>query len=247
LVSAPTVVPGCEPFRLDGDATGVLMMHGFTGSPSSMRPIGEWLAAQGVSVLAVRLPGHGTSAGDLAATRWTDWVTTANLGLTEIGSRCDRVTIFAQSMGAALALILAARRPGDVAGLALANPYVHDRRLMLVPLGRLFLSSIKGVGSDVSKDVDEVAYDRIPVQALSSLREVLREADASLPRVRAPLLVFRSEQDHVVPKPNTPRVLERTGSLRKELVECPNSFHVISLDRDAPMVRERLIRFARSV
>ncbi len=247
-MSAPPVLPGCEPFRLDGDATGVLMIHGFTGSPSSMRPVGEWLAAQGVSVLGVRLPGHGTSVGDLAAAGWREWVGAADLGLTEIGARCDRVTIFAQSMGAALALILAARRPADLAGLALANPYVHDRRLLLVPVGRLFLSSIKGVGSDVSKDdVDEAAYDRIPVQALSSLREVLKEADSALPRVRAPLLVFRSAQDHVVPKTNTPRVLERAGSAQKEVVECPNSFHVISLDHDAPMVRERVLGFARSV
>lgn len=247
-MSGPPILPGAEPFRLGAGPTGVLMIHGFTGSPSSMRPLGEWLAAQGLSALGVRLPGHGTSPADLAASRWTDWVDEADARLTEAVAGHERVVVFAQSMGAAVAVVLAARRPNDVAGLALSNPYVHDRRMMLVPVGRLFIPSVKGVGSDIKKPgAHEVAYDRIPSRALSSLRELLKAADRELPRVTAPLIVFRSGEDHVIPRGNARRLLDRVGSMRRDLVPCPNSYHVISLDHDAAMVGERVLAFSRTL
>jgi carboxylesterase len=247
-VSGPPIQPGAEPFRLGAGPTGVVMIHGFTGSPASMRPLGDWFAAQGLAALGVRLPGHGTNPADLATARWTDWVDEADARLTEAVAGHERVVLFAQSMGAAVALLLAARRPKDVAGLALSNPYVHDRRLMLVPVGRLFIPSVKGVGSDIKKPgAREVAYDRIPSRALSSLRELLKAADRDLPRVTAPLVLFRSGEDHVIPKGNARRVLDRVGSTRKDLVPCPNSYHVISLDNDAPMVAESVLAFVRSL
>lgn len=247
-MSDPRIVPGAQPFRFDGGPAGVLMIHGFTGSPASTRPIGEWLAAQGLSVLGVRLPGHGTSPDDLASTRWTDWAAEGDANLTDLLRRCERVIVFAQSAGAAIAVHLAASRPADVAGLAMANPYVHDRRLMLVPVARPFVRSVKGVGGDVKRPgVDEVAYERIPVAALATLRELLRVADRELPRVTAPLVVFGSDEDHVIPKGNPQRVMDRAGSERKELVRCPNSYHVVTLDHDAPLVRERVLAFVRSV
>lgn len=238
------LLPGAEPFRFDGGPTGVLMLHGFTGSPASMRPIGEWLAGQGLTVLGPLLPGHGTRWEDLAATGWADWAAEANSGLSDLARLCDRVVVVAQSMGAALAVHLAATRPGDVAGLALSNPYVRDRRLWPAPLVRLLLRTVKGVGNDVRKPGgDEVCYDRIPLPALVSLRELLRTADHELPQVKAPLLVFRSGEDHTIPRGNPERVMARAGSGRKKLVECPGSFHVITLDHDAEMVRGRILEF----
>ncbi len=168
----------------------------------------------------------------------------ADAGLSDLAGRCDRVVVVAQSMGAALAIHLAATRPGDVAGLALSNPYVRDRRLWPAPLVSLFLATVKRVGNDVRKPGrDEVCYDRIPLPALVSLRELLRTADRELPHVTAPLLVFRSGEDHTIPKGNPKRVVVRAGSGRKELVECPGSFHVITLDHDEEMVRDRILEF----
>jgi len=218
------------------------MVHGFTGSPASMRPIGRWLAERGLSVVGIRLPGHGTSVEDLATTAWTDWVAEADVNLTTLRARCRTVGIFAQSMGAAIAIHLAATRPADVGGLVLASPYVHDPRLALAPLVRRFSRSVKGVANDIKKPgQNEVAYDRMPVAAVASMRELLRIADRDLPGVRAPLVVFRSGQDHVIPNGNPERVTERAGSAQKELVRCPDSYHVVTLDNDAPMVAERAL------
>jgi carboxylesterase len=224
------------------------MIHGFTGSPASMRPIGEWLAEHGLTVLAPRLPGHGTSADDLARRHWTEWTEEADAALDDLVGRCDRVVVFAQSMGAAVAIRLAAARPEDVAGLALSNPYVRDPRLIIAPVARYIIRSVKGVASDIKKPgQSEGGYDRVPVPAIATMRKLLTAADRDLPDVTAPLLVFRSDEDHVIPRGNAERVLSRAGSARKQLVRCPNSYHVITLDHDAEMVRERVLAFIRSV
>jgi carboxylesterase len=224
------------------------MVHGFSGSPASMRPIGMWLAERGLAVLAPRLAGHGTTEEDLAGRRWTEWVEEADAALTGLSSRCDRVVVFGQSMGGAIALLLAADRPNDVAGLALTNPYVRDRKLALVPLVKHVVRSVKGVAGDIRKPgPGEGGYERIPLAAVATMRRLLTTADRRLSMVTAPLIVFRSGQDHVIPKGNPERVLARVGSARKELVLCPNSYHVISLDNDAEMVAGRVLAFARSL
>jgi carboxylesterase len=91
--------PGAEPWSSDGDATGVLVLHGFTGSPASMRPWGEALAAEGWTVRVPRLPGHGTTWQEMNRTRWEDWYGECERGLRELTSRCDRVFVAGLSTG----------------------------------------------------------------------------------------------------------------------------------------------------
>jgi carboxylesterase len=224
------------------------MVHGFSGSPASMRPMGEWFASQGVSVSAVRLPGHGTSIEDFARHPWPEWADAVAEGHRELRSRCERVVILGQSMGAALAIHHAATRPDGLDGLALCSPYVFDRRMALVPIGRFVVRQVKGVGSDIKKPhEDEIAYDRLPVGAIATMARFLKVARRDLPSVRTPALVFRPGEDHAIPRSNPKRVFEGLGSARKELVECPNSYHVVTLDHDTPMVRERVLAFLRSL
>src|SRR5919109_809548 len=99
------ILPGAEAFRFDGGPVGVLLQHGFTGCPASMRPFGEWLAARGVTVLAPRLPGHGTTWEDLERTTWIDWERESERALAELAACCSTVVTVGLSMGAALALL----------------------------------------------------------------------------------------------------------------------------------------------
>jgi carboxylesterase len=244
-VSEAPVRPGCEPFSLAGGQIGVLMVHGFTGSPASMRPIGEWLADHGLSVEGVRLPGHGTDVEDLRRRRWTEWVDEAARGLGALRERCRTVVAFGQSGGASIVLALVASRPHDVDGIALTNPYVFDARLLAVPVGRRVLRNWKGIANDIAKrGQDELGYERTPVAALAELSELMRFVRSVLPEIRQPIVVFRSGTDHVIPRSNAIKVLERIGSERKQLVPCPNSYHMVTLDHDAPLVRERVLAFA---
>jgi carboxylesterase len=244
-VSEPPVRPGCDPFSFAGGPVGVLMVHGFTGSPASMRPIGEWLATRGLSVEGVRLPGHGTDVEDLRTRRWTEWVDEAARGLGALRQGCRTVVVFGQSMGASVVLSLVASRPHEVDGIALTNPYVFDARLLAVPVGRRVVRSWTGIANDIAKSgQDENADERMPVEAIAEMSEMMRFVRSALPEIRHPIVVFRSGADHVIPRSNAAKVLRRIGSKRKQLVPCPDSYHVVTLDHDAPLVRERVLAFA---
>ena len=242
------IVPGAEPFRFDGGDDGILMVHGFSGSPASLRPMGEWFAEHGLSVVGVRLPGHGTNLQDFASRPWTEWSTAAEEAFAALRGRCSRVVVCAQSFGAALAVRLAARSPEAVDAIALLSPYLFDARLLILPVARHVKRTAKAVGDDIARPgVIELAYPELPVRAVAAMAEVQRLARRDLPRVTAPALVFRPGHDHVIPRSNPRRVFEALGSARKELVECPSSYHVISLDHDAPMVQARVLELLRSL
>jgi carboxylesterase len=247
-VTEPQIRPGCEPFSFGGGAIGVLMVHGFTGSPASMRPIGEWLVSNGLAVEGVRLPGHGTSVEDLRTSTWTGWVDAATAGLAALRERCRTVVAMGQSMGASVVLSVVAVRPHDVDGIALTNPYVFDRRLLAVPIGSRFLKNVNGISGDIAKPgQDELGDTVMPVPAIAEMAAMMKHVRGALPEIHQPIVVFRSEQDHVIPRSNAEKVLGRIGSERRELVLCPNSYHVVTLDFDAPLVQERVLRFARDL
>jgi len=247
-VSEPPVRPGCEPFAFEGGPIGTLMLHGFSGSPASMRPMGTWFAEQGLSVQIPRLPGHGTGVEDFKRRTSAEWVDEAAAALARLRERCRTVVVLGQSMGGALAIHLAAMAPGDVDGLVLCSPYVFDLRLIGLPVGKRLLKQVKGIGNDVAKPgQDELAYDVLPVEAISTMFRLLTFARADLPKVRTPALVFEPGQDHTIPRSNPRKVYEALGSQRKELIRCPRSYHLITLDHDAEMVRERVVGFARDL
>jgi carboxylesterase len=241
------VVPGAEPFTFHGGPIGILLLHGFTGNPAAMRRIGEWLAARGHTVSCPRYPGHGTSWKDLGRTRWQDWAGEATRGLKEIDARCESVVLLGLSVGGGMALHLAARYPDVVRAVVLVNPFIRDRRIGLVPYVWRLVPPQKGVGNDIKKSgEDELPYDRIPGHAIAELARFLRVVRSELPRVRQPLLVFTSPEDHVVPKGNAAWVLDRVGSDDTELVELANSYHVATLDHDAELIFERTHDFAEA-
>ena len=168
--------PGAEAWSVDGDdRIGVLLLHGFTGSPASMRPWGELLAQQSWTVRVPRLPGHGTRWQDMNITRWEDWYSEADRNLRELTSRCDQVFVAGLSMGGSLSLRLAQEHPQAISGLILVNPSVHTERLdrHLLPLVKHLVGSLPGISNDIAKPgVDEIPYDRTPLKAAASMMEM---------------------------------------------------------------------------
>jgi carboxylesterase len=242
------VIPGAEPFRFDAGPVGALLIHGFSGSPASMRPLGEWLSQHGISTAGPRLPGHGTSWEDLDATLWTDWEREAEGALDDLSSRCRDVILVGLSVGGAMALHLAAKRPDRIRGAVVINAMIHRPELVLAPAIRLFTKTIKGVGNDIKRPgQDEIVYDRISVRSVGQLRKLLRTADSELSAVSVPLIVFSSSEDHTVKPANSKRVYERAGSAQKELIPLRNSYHVATLDYDADLIFERVLEFALAV
>ena len=245
------VLPGAEPFAHEGsDDIGVLLCHGFTGTPQSMRPWAEHLAAEGFSVRVPLLPGHGTRWQDMNRTRWQHWYDRVDTGFGLLSARCRSTFVFGQSMGGALALRLAQRHGAEVAGLALVNPSVTTlkRGARLLPLLSKVVPSIPGVANDIAKPgVHEVAYDRTPLRAAASLQQLWGVVRADLGRVHQPLLLFRSAVDHVVEPVSSRIVLDGVASEDRTEVVLADSFHVATLDNDAPTIFAASVEFARRV
>jgi carboxylesterase len=240
------VKPHAEPLSVDGGTVGVLLSHGFTGSPASMKPWGEYLAKRGFTVRVPRLPGHGTRWQDLNRVRWDDWYGELDAGLSELRERCDRVAVCGLSMGGALSLRLAELRPSDVDALVIVNPVVgmSNWRLSLVPFLKYLVPSMPGIGNDIKKPgADEVGYVRTPLRALHSMSRALPEIQADLDQVKTPVLVFRSTDDHVVDGTSLELLREGLTSTAAEFVTLTDSYHVATLDFDAPLIFERSAAF----
>ncbi|HEX9235569.1 MAG TPA: alpha/beta fold hydrolase [Actinomycetota bacterium] len=244
----PAVVHGCEPFRSEGGPVGVWLQHGFTGCPASMRPFGMWLAERGLTVVVPRLPGHGTSPEDLAATSWEDWDGEAGQAVDELAARCSTVIAVGLSFGATLALHQAATRPDAIAGVVAINGYIHDSRLLMAFAARAFMRTRKGTGRDIKKPgVEELNYERMPVSVLPGLGKYLRMVERELPDLRQPLLLFSSDEDHTSKPANSRLIMAKAGSPSKELIRLTNSYHVATMDYDAESIFERVLAFAHSL
>ena len=244
MTQATPVMPGAEPFALGEGPVGVLLCHGFTGTPQGMRPWGEHLAAAGFTVRCPLLPGHGTRWQDANASTEDDWYDALSAALDDLTARCSAVVLAGLSMGGTLSLRLAQRRPDDVAALVLVNPSLLTERrdAWLLSLLVRVTPAWAPIGSDIKKPGStELAYPRLPTRAALALRRLWAAVRADLHSVRAPLLVFRSVTDHVVEPTSTRVLLAGVGSTDTTEVLLHESFHVATLDNDAPAL------FARSV
>ncbi|APU16980.1 MULTISPECIES: alpha/beta hydrolase [Actinoalloteichus] len=245
------VMAGAEPFSHDASGEiGVLLCHGFTGSPQSMRPWARHLAEAGFSVRSPLLPGHGTHWRELNRTRWQDWYDCDADAFDELRSRCDSVFVFGQSMGGTLALRLAQQRGAQVAGVMLVNPSVMSLRkgIAALPVLSRVWPSLPGIAGGIAKpDVAEIAYDRLPLRAMASLAQLWRLVRADLPVVTAPMVLCTSPADPVVEPVNSQIIADGVRSADLVQMPLPDSSHVATLDHDAPQIFARSVEFVRRV
>jgi carboxylesterase len=242
------VRPCAESWSGGDGPVGVLLIHGFTGSPYSMRGWGERLAAEGYTVSVPRLPGHGTSWQELALTGWQDWYACAEREFLRLSRRCEQVFVGGLSMGGSLALLLAERHGAAVSGLVLVNPVVTstDRRLSVLPVLHRFVASLGGIANDIAKPgVDECGYGRIPLSAMHSMTGMWAEIRSGLAAVDQPLLLFRSVEDHVVDPTSGAAILAETSCSDIEEHLLVRSYHVATLDHEAEDIEVGSMTFFR--
>ncbi|MFI8068663.1 alpha/beta hydrolase [Streptomyces sp. NPDC086033] len=240
------VLPGAEPFRHEGGDAGVLLCHGFTGSPQSLRPWAQHLAEHGLTVSLPLLPGHGTRWQDMALTGWQDWYAEVDRELRALLERCTSVFVAGLSMGGTLALRLAAKHGDAVRGVVVVNPAnrMHGLAPYALPVARHFVRTAPGIASDIKKEGSvELGYDKVPLHAAHSLRTFFRQVDGEMPQVTQPLLVLRSAQDHVVPAADSARVLSRVSSTDVTEIVLEQSYHVATLDHDAERIFDESLAF----
>jgi carboxylesterase len=247
--TAPLALPA-RPELTAGRSVGVLLVHGFTGSPASMKPWARALADRGYAVEVPLLPGHGTRWQDLNRVSWTDWYDEAAGAFDRLRGSCQAVVVAGLSMGGAVALRLAEERGDQVAGVVLVNPFVSSNRkeLVALPVLKHLVPSLRGVVNDVKKPgQDEVGYDRLPLKGLAAVTRMWKVVVPDLKRVTQPLLYFRSQDDHVIDASSSPTVLRGVASVDLEERILTQSYHVATLDHDADRIVEESAAFIARV
>lgn len=249
-MSEPPVLPGAASRFHDGGPLGALVVHGFTGTPSTMGPVADAFVAAGFTVSVPRLPGHGTTIGDMATTGWPDWSAEVERAYVELADRCERVVVAGLSMGGTLTCWLAARHP-DIAGIVLVNaavkPYDADSRSFIEAMIDAGDVIAPGVGADLADpDADELSYDGSPLVPLLTLFDAVDELQGELPGITCPALVMQSTQDHVVDPTAADLVAASLGGPVERLT-LERSYHVATLDYDKDLVASRAVEFARKV
>ena len=231
------ILPGAEPFLLKGSSKGVLLLHGFTGSPAEMRLLGEHLNKQGFTVLAIRLPGHGTIVRDLELTNWRHWYGAALDGYLLLSGLCNEINVIGLSMGGLLALKLAAEYPLHSVA-ALSTPiFLTNRKIWLLPLYRLFRRYVpkKQRGYDILPKYF-VGYDKTPLSSLSSLLDLIQEVRLDICRVECPVLLIQARREHTVRPESASFLFENIKAKNKELFWLEKSGHIVTLDMERDLV-----------
>ena len=225
---------------------GVVLVHGFTGSPAAMRPWAEFLNARGYSVRVPLLPGHGTKPSDLNEVQWPEWPAKVKAEIAELQKQCSQVFVAGLSMGGGTTLHVAAELGDELSGIILVNPMIHVRGIS--PTLAFAISRVvkfgKSVGNDIKrKGVTEYSYDKMPYRGIHQLLTMLQLTRAALPLVKVPMQLFHSVDDHTLPVSNTEIIMREVGSKNKSRIELLNSFHVATLDHDSELIFANSLTF----
>ena len=228
-------------------SVGILLVHGFTGSPHSMRPLAQHFMELGYAVEMPLLTGHGTHWKDLRDSTYEQWLASAEQGYRRLADQGLRVVVIGMSMGGTVATHLSARLP--VAGTVLINPYMVDVNPMMRHAGKVskVLPMLKAIGSDIAvPGVSEGAYSIVPTAAVHQLHLLGAETRALIPQLKAPVLYARSLGDHTVSDSSHKYFLEHC-SVPVEFRWLTRSYHVATLDYDAEYLLSTVQAFVASL
>lgn len=239
------ILEGAEHFFLPGGTSGVLLIHGFTGSPAEVRLLGDFLHKEGYTVLAPRLSGHGTTVEDMAKTRWPNWYSSVEDAYHILRAMCSNIIVIGLSMGGLLALKLAAEYQVDKL-ISLSTPiFIADKRLNMLPVYRMFRNFIPK-RRKVYADIDpkySVGYAATPLSSLSSLLHLIQQVEILLPKIYAPLLIVQGWHDHTVQPQSAQYIYDSVASEEKTLMWLEKSGHIVTIDIEREHVFRKISDF----
>lgn len=247
------LIKSTEPFYFPGNDTGCLLIHGFSGAPSEMRLLGEFLAEKGYSVLGIRLPGHGTKIEDLNRITWQDWSNAVQDGWHILSPNTSRVFLIGFSMGGALALYHASFLPVEGV-ICLSTPYElgPDSRANIFSLFSDIISYASQGDSNCEPDDqsgEHFAYGRYPIKGLIQLVRLLEPMRAALPEIKVPAFLIHSQKDIGIPPHNMEKIAQDLGTPQEDIrtLLLENSGHVVTRDCDKDLVFESIHQFILDV
>ncbi len=242
------IIQGAEPFYFPGSRIGCILTHGFTGTPKEMRWLGEYLSAQGFSVIAPRLAGHATHPDDMARSNWQDWQASVEDAYYFLKPNVDRIFLIGLSMGGMLSLIGASIFSVDGV-VSISTPYelpVKDWRLRFIRQLAFIQPRIKkGPGDWHNPEAakDHIDYPYQPTRSVAELKDLFEQLKLALPAVKCPALIIQSTADRTVPIEHMGKILRSIGSNDKTSFTVNNSGHVVIREPDRFVVFEKIKDF----
>jgi len=263
-------------FKLAGGRTGFLLIHGLGGTPIELKFVAKGLARQGFAVHCCQLAGHCGSESDLLATQWPDWHASVSSAFDRLRSECDTVIVGGLSMGAVLALHLAAQRPNDVHGLALFAPTLwYDgwampwyrfvlKLAMLTRFGQFLVSRlfrftesepygikdpyIRAVVIAAMKSGDSTQAGLLvtPGAAVCQLGLLVAAVKRELSSIKVPALLVQARDDDLSGISNTEYLQRHLGGTVETLI-LDDSYHIVTVDRQRDLLIERSVAFATAL
>ena len=235
-------------FESKKGGTGILLLHGLTGTPNEMEPLGNYLSEKGISTLAPWLKGHDTNPKDLAKTTWQDWAQSAREAYDLLKQSCSKVFVGGLSMGGLQALHLASQ--AQVAGvISMSTPVrINDFRFNGIGFFRFlqwWTTQLTGGILDPSSP-PHLTYPYVRTKSLYDLKKLMDVVRGELPKVTTPALVIQGRKDSMVPPPNGDLVYQALGSKTKHLLYLDRSDHVVTMDFDRQTVFEKAFKFIQT-
>lgn len=223
-----------------GNNTGILLIHGFTATTAEVRLMAEKLHSAGFSISAPLLPGHGTHPDDLNRATWHHWLQKVKQSYESLLQQCDQIYIIGESMGAVLAIELAAQHP-EIAGLMLFAPAIKVKNLWFSKLLSVFKPHLEKSGED--DGLPWKGYTLYPLKAAAEMYQMQKHARKQLNKINQPLQVFTGEFDHSIAPDSAKIVLNGTASNHKCHLHMPKSSHVILIDQELDQAFEHVLAF----
>ena len=239
-----------SPFDLPGSGrAAALCLHGLTGTPYEVLPIGAALAAAGIGAFGPALPGHNETPERLAAVSHEAWLDAARAALARLRAAHARVFVVGLSMGGLVALALAAEERVDAAVVVGVPLRLRSAAARLVPVAKHFVRFVSKPGGSDIRDAAARArhpsYDRMPLASVHELLRLQRRVRAALDRIEAPLLVAHGAHDRTAHPDDAREILARVASIEREHLVLDASGHVVPVDHDGPRLAAATVGFLR--
>ncbi len=248
---SPQLLRGAGSYLFEGGPVGCLLVHGMGSTPYQLRSLGEYLAWQGLTVLGLRLPGHGTTLDDLEQTTADQWLTAIDNGVDQLRRTCSHIVLIGNSLGGVLTLEVAVRRERDLAGIVTISTPVSATPL----IGLLEDPSVPD--RFVRPDLAEVLcsdpragtfqYTQQSKKVLAAAYEVFKQNQATLSQIRIPALVIHSRKDRSAPVENAHYLIAHVSSPDTTLVILNDSAHLPTLDYDKERVHVACLCFIERI
>lgn len=238
---------------------GVLLLHGWTGTRTMMRPLVEPLHSMSLPTRLPALRGHEEGSADaLLKVTWQDWLEDGRLALLDLLGEVDKAIIVGHSMGGMIALSLASEYPQDVDSVVTAGtpgrmltPFAPGNALY--PLFRLIWRFIptynKGqlAYADPSAEQLDDSPRVVPTVAIKQLFDFIRQQDIYLPKVNVPLLILQSRAESSCAPDSVDILIDRTSNPKedKRIVWFEKSEHGMFLDIEREQVIAEVVRFVQ--